>query len=177
MNHSAYLIILILEKHLPGGHDQRTHGHVTLHRSGLLEDVRKTGIFLTVKKETAEQYSDSAVGGKYRQLREYVIDDDLNLKIAENRWALLKELDPKWDQRETENRLIKQSLRDKKTWDKPYPWPSGSQRIQTYVEKRIKQLLSKQGYDGVKYVGDNITDQEGEYQIFDPKKIGFVGEQ
>jgi hypothetical protein len=102
---------------------------------------------------------------------EFTVPNDLKLKDTANRWRLIKELEPNFDREKIYNRFINEGFKKGDKSSGLFEGLTAEQRLQTYVEKRIKQILEKQGYDGVRYYGGNTTDQAGEYQIFDIKKI------
>lgn len=139
-----------------------------LYRAGELKDVRGTGIFLSDNPKMAKQYENTASGGKV--VNDYNIGS-LNLKETSTRNSLLKELDPTWDRSKTYDKFIREGFSKGNKQTGIYDGLTAEQRLQNYTEKRIKQLLEKQGYDGVKYSGGSFSDQAGEYQIFNPSNI------
>jgi len=133
---------------------------VTLYRAGNLEDTTGRGLFLTPSKEYAESYIDTGLGGK--TVGEYSINN-LKLKEADNTTSLLNELDPnnKAKTQRIYDRYVKGGLKD------GYITPE--QQLDVYKEKLIKNLLKKDGFDGVKYSRGGSSNTE--YQIFDVKNI------
>ena len=138
-----------------------------LYRAGELNDVRKTGLFFSDHAGGAKGYENTGAGGK--KANEYTLDSS-RLKEAKDRWALLKELDPKFDKQSMDWKYV---LEQKRNGGKLIDGLTAEQRTQANVEKKIKTILEKQGYDGVKYSGSFSTDQAGEYQIFNPDKISL----
>jgi hypothetical protein len=100
-------------------------------------------------------------GGTELQLSRILSASNAKIMEATNRWELAKKVDPTWDKEAIYSREIKKGMVND---------VSPEQRLQAAAEARIKRALTKQGYDGVKYTG-GVTDQSGEYQIFDPKKL------
>ena len=139
-----------------------------LYRAGKLDDPRKTGIFLSNKKSIAKQYVSTGEGGKV--VAEYTISPNLKLKQAESRFSLIKELDSTFDKNKVLDRLINEGFRQNKQTGL-FNGLTAEQRLQTIIEKKIKQKLSKQGFDGVEFSGGKFTDQAGEFQIFNSKNI------
>jgi len=139
-------------------------GSVKLYRAGDLSDPRGTGIFLSKRESIANNYETTGAGGK--TTKEYFLAD-ANLKKAENRWKLIKEIDPKWNKNDVEWKYIQSQKRNE---GKLVGGLTAEQRTQAEAEKRIRKILSGQGYDGVEYSG-GVTDQGGEYQIFDKSKL------
>jgi len=128
----------------------------TLYRTGELNDPRGTGVFLTTDKAVAAQYK----GNTGAETNEYKLSVD-KIKEATNRWQLAKEIDPTWDKEKIHTKLIAQGVKD---------GIDPEQRLQAEAERRIRKILQKQGYQAVRYSG-GVTDQAGEYQVFDAKNI------
>lgn len=143
-----------------------------LWRAGELGDIRSTGIFLSSNKDIAAQYQNTGKGGK--TLNAYTLRDGLKIKETTSRWALVKELDKTWDKDKVLNRFINAMY---KAGGKPIDGITPEQRLEAEAEKRIKNILSKQGYDGVRYLGSDGTDMAGEHQIFDSKSIRQLSDQ
>jgi hypothetical protein len=137
---------------------------VRLFRAGSLDDPVKRGIFLSESEKVAGQYVDN---DKTKKVLAYELSPEAKLRAAENRWGLVKELDPKWDKERLYDKYIKQGMQGNVTPE---------MRLQAEAERRIKRLLSKEGYSGVQYSGGQHTDQAGEFQIFDSKQLKQAAE-
>ena len=151
-----------------------------MYRSGPLSDPRGTGVFLSTNRATADSYSANHAGA---ETKEYTLHPDAKIYDAVNRWQAARTLDPKWDKEKLTNRYIAQQFKEGKLVN----GLTAEQRVQAEAERRIKGALERQGYHGVRYSG-GVTDQNGEYQIFDSKHlsegsrkvgkselVGFVG--
>jgi len=137
----------------------------TLYRSGVLSDPLGRGVFLTTKKGVASSYSPMHGGS---DVHTYELRAGLKIKDATNRWSLVKEIDPTWNKDKVYQKYIDAQRRN---GGKLVDGVTAEQRLTVDAEKRIKKILQKQGYHAVRYAGDNVTDQEGEYQVFDAKNI------
>lgn len=145
----------------PGPVGRSAQQGVVAYRAGDLTNPNKTGIFLSSSPKVASQYITPQNG---RTLAAYDIPDNAKVLEATNRWKLVEDLDPSWNRENIYNRYIKQGMVGDATPE---------QRLQREAERRIAAKLQKQGYDGVSYKGDSMTDQAGEYQIFNPKLLSL----
>mgnify|MGYP003376312466 CR=1 FL=1 len=123
-----------------------------LWRAGELGDIRSTGIFLSANKDIAAQYQNTGKGGK--ALNAYTLRDGLKIKETTSRWALVKELDKTWDKDKVLNRFINAMY---KAGGKPIDGITPEQRLEAEAEKRIKNILAKQGYNGAALLSSSIT--------------------
>jgi uncharacterized protein YidB (DUF937 family) len=138
---------------------------IKLFRAGSLDDPVKRGVFLSNSEKVAGQYADK---DKAKKVLAYELSPEAKLREAENRWRLVKELDPKWDKERLYDRYIKEGMQGDITPE---------MRLQAEAERRIKRILSKEGYSGVEYSGGQGTDQAGEFQIFDSKQLKQAPEE
>lgn len=150
------------------GLKESIEGSAFLYRAGSLGDPYNRGIFLSVDETTANRYASDKTG----ETRKYILDPNVRIKTAVNRWSLIKEIDATWDKDKIYNKFLKeQSKNNNKLIDNM----TAENRLTIESEKRIKKILSKQGYGAVIYSG-GVTDQSGEYQVFNHKDLTQMGE-
>lgn len=140
---------------------------ITLYRAGKLSDPLGRGIFLTTDPEVAKSYSPMHGDAN---VHEYRLRPGARVKDAENRWQLVKELDPKWDKDKIYDRFISDQRRNNM---KLVNGVTAEHRLTVEAEKRIIKALRKQGYHAARYSG-GLTDQSGEYQVFDAKDLDII---
>jgi hypothetical protein len=133
---------------------------VVLYRAWDLSDPRKTWIFLSNNRDIAKNYETTWLW--WKKTKEYILKPWLKIKETETRYSLIRELDPKFKRNDVYYKIVKKYQKE---------WWNAEQARTAYLERKIRLLLQKKGYDWVKYSWGTFSDQAWEYQIFNAKNI------